>query len=1055
MIQSIIKRPILATVISIIIVILGMLGLLSLPITSYPDIAPPMVRVSANYPGANAEVVLKSVIAPLEEQINGVEGMTYMVSTGSNDGSATIQVYFELGYDADMAAVNVQNRVSQASSKLPSDVTSYGITTEKMQNTMLLMMSIFSESPDFDATFVENYARINIMPVLQRVSGVGRVNVFGSGDYSIKVWLDPDKMAALNLVPADIAAAIQEQNIEAAPGKFGQDSETAFEYTIRYKGKFVEPSEYENIVIKAFSDGRILKLKDVAKVELDAFDTSVYNSVEGNPAVTMGIYQMAGSNAKEVVDNIMVEMEKMKEDFPDGIDYFATYNTNNFLNASIHQVVKTMLEAFVLVFLVVLVFLQDFRSTIIPSVSALVAIIGTFFCLQMFGFSINMLTLFALVLAIGIVVDDAIVVVEAVHAKLEEKPNIRASEATSEAMSEITSAIVSISLVMSAVFIPVSFMGGPSGVFYTQFALTLASAVIISAINALTLSPVLCTVLVRRHNNEENGEKQSFTQRLSNAFNAAFDSMVERYGQLLSFFSRRKLIPVSILAIFAVVFVWLMGKTPTAFIPNEDQGIVMVDLTMPAGTSLDRTKKMMAEIDSICATVPEIQNRSVTAGYSLLSGTAGGAYGFMTMSLIDWKDREGVTIEDVIAELRQKTAYIKDGVVLFFVPPTVPGFGISSGFEMQLQDKTGGSSQRFYDVQQEFMAELTARPEINYVSSAFNVNFPQYQFDVNVDKCKMAGVAVSDVFNAMQAYYGSQIVSDFNRFTKYYRVVIQSAPEYRKDISSINSIQVRNSSGSMVPITTLVDFNRVYGPESLKRYNLFTAATITGEPAEGYSTGDAINAIRETAKNLPQGFGYDFSGMTREEVNSSGQQLLIFILCFIFVFLILSAQYNSYVLPWSVMLSLFIGMSGVFISINLFGIDNNIYVQVAMIMLIGLLSKNGILIVEYAKQRFEAGMSVKDAAISGAKARLRPILMTSFAFIFGLLPLCIESGAGAVGNHSIGIAAVGGMLIGTFFGVLVIPIMYIIFQNLDLITRGGKRSAHESEALEAATEDFK
>ena len=1054
MIQKIIKRPILATVISIIIVILGMLGLMSLPITSYPDIAPPMVRVSANYPGANAEVVLKSVIAPLEEQINGVEGMTYMVSTGGNDGSATIQVYFQLGYDADMAAVNVQNRVSQASSKLPSEVTSYGITTEKMQNTMLLMLSIFSDSPDFDATFVENYARINIMPVLQRVNGVGRVNVFGAGDYSIKVWLDPDKMAALNLVPSDIAAAIREQNIEAAPGKFGQNSETAFEYTIRYKGKFVEPSEYENIVIKAFSDGRILKLKDVAKVELDAFDTSVYNSSEGNPAVTMGIYQMAGSNAKEVVDNIMKEMEAMRADFPDGIDFFATYNTNNFLNAAIHQVVKTLLEAFVLVFLVVLVFLQDFKSTIIPSVSALVAIIGTFFCLQMFGFSINMLTLFALVLAIGIVVDDAIVVVEAVHAKLDEKPGLTATQATSEAMGEITSAIVSISLVMSAVFIPVSFMGGPSGVFYTQFALTLASSVIISAINALTLSPVLCTVLVRRHD-PGTGKKLSFSRRLSMSFNAAFESMTEKYGHVLAYFSKRKMIPVALLAVFAVIFVWLMGRTPTAFIPNEDQGIVMVDLTMPAGTSLDRTKKMLAEIDSICATVPEIKDRSATAGFSLLSSSSGGAYGFMTMSLVDWEDRKGVTIEDVIAELKQKTSYIKDGVVIFFTPPTVPGFGISAGFEMQLQDKSGATPQRFYEVQQEFMSELQARPEINYVTSAFNVNFPQYEFDVNVDKCKMAGVAISDVFNAMQAYYGSQIVSDFNRFTKYYRVAIQAAPEYRKDISSINSIQVRNSTGSMVPITTLVDFKRVYGPESLKRYNLFTAATLTGEPAEGYSTGDAINAIREVAQNLPQGFGYDFSGMTREEVNSSGQQMLIFVLCFVFVFLILSAQYNSYVLPWSVMLSLFIGMAGVFIAINMFGIDNNIYVQVAMIMLIGLLSKNGILIVEYAKQRFDAGMSVKDAAISGAKARLRPILMTSFAFIFGLLPLCIESGAGAVGNRSIGIAAVGGMLIGTLFGVFVIPTMYIIFQNLDLIMRGGKRTPHETEALEVATEDFK
>lgn len=1052
MIQKIIKRPVLATVISIVIVILGMLGLMSLPITSYPDIAPPMVKVSANYPGANAEVVLKSVIAPLEEQINGVEGMTYMVSTGSNDGSADINVYFELGYDPDMAAVNVQNRVSAASSKLPSTVTNYGITTEKMQNTMLLMVSIYSESPDFDRTFVENYARINIVPELQRVSGVGRVNVFGAGDYSIKVWMDPDKMATLNLMPSDVAAAIQEQNVEAAPGKFGKDSDTAFEYTIKYKGKFVEPSEYEDIVIKAFPDGRILKLKDVAKVELDAFDTSTYSTMNGYPAVSMAIYQMAGSNAKEVVDNLISTLNRLQEDFPEGIAWRAPYNTNLFLNASIDKVIHTLLEAFVLVFLVVLVFLQDLRSTIIPSISAVVALVGTFFCLQMFGFSINMLTLFALVLAIGIVVDDAIVVVEAVHAKLDTNPKMKASEATSEAMSEITSAIVSISLVMSAVFVPVSFMGGPSGVFYTQFALTLASAVIISAINALTLSPVMCAVLVRRH--EDHGKK-TFTQRLSESFNAAFDAFTDKYVGILRKFADRKIIPVAMLVIFAILFVWLMGRTPTAFIPNEDQGQIMADLSMPAGTSLDRTKKVMSEIDSIAGSIPQVKDRMSVSGTSLLSGAAGSSYGLMVFALTDWEEREGITCDDVIAELYKKTSHIKDGTIIFFVPPTVPGFGISSGFEMQLQDKTGGSNEKFYQVQQDFLAELSARPEISYATSAFNMNFPQYEFSVNVDKCKMAGVQVSDVFNALQAYLGSSIVSDFNRFTKYYRVVIQAAPDFRRDLVSINSIHVRNSSGTMVPVTTLVDFKRVYGPESLKRYNMFTATTVNGAPAEGYSTGDAINAIREVAKNLPQGFGYDFSGMTREEVNASGQQTLIFILCFVFVFLILSAQYNSYILPWSVMLSLVIGMAGVFIFINLFGVDDNIYVQVAMIMLLGLLAKNGILIVEFAKQRFEHGMSVKDAAIAGAKARLRPILMTSFAFIFGLLPLCVASGAGAVGNRAIGIAAAGGMFVGTMFGVLIIPIMYIIFQNLDLITRGGKRSAHEVEALEAATEDFK
>ncbi len=1027
MFKNILKKPVLATVISIVIVIVGFLGLFSLPITSYPDIAPPLVQVTATYPGANADVVLKSVVAPLEEQINGVEGMTYMVSSAGNDGSATIQVYFELGYDADMAAVNVQNRVSAASSKLPSAVTGYGVTTEKMQNTLLMMVSIYSENPEFDRLFVENYTRINIYPELQRVNGVGRVNVFGAGDYSIKVWLNPDKMKVLGLVPADIAAAIQEQNIEAAPGKFGQDSETSFEYTIKYKGKFIEPSQYENIVIKAFPDGRILRLRDVAEVELAAFNTSVSSTAEGHPGVTMGIYQMAGSNAKEVIDNLVSTLERVEEDFPEGMHWVAPYNTNIFLDASIHNVIKTLFEAFLLVFLVVLVFLQDIRSTIIPSISALVALIGAFFCLVLFGFSINMLTLFALVLAIGIVVDDAIVVVEAVHAKLGNgEHNVR--KATAGAMDEISSAIISISLVMSAVFVPVSFMSGPSGVFYQQFALTLAAAVILSAVNALTLSPVLCAVMIKH---KDGDGKKSFTRRLGDSFNAHFEALTDRYTRVLGYFSGKKIIPVLGLAAFGIIAAVLMKTTPSAFIPNEDQGIMMVDLTMPAGTSLDRTEKVLEQIDSIAATIPQIKERMVVAGSSLINNTNGSSYGLMVMSLVDWEEREGITVADIIRQLTARTQSIRDGKILFFVPPTVPGFGISSGFEFQLQDKTGGSTEKFYQVQQEFLAELMQRPEIQYATSAFNINFPQYEFDVNVNRCKLAEVAVSDVFNTLQAYYGSMIVSDFNRFTKYYRVVLQAAPEYRRDLKSINSIFVRNAQGGMVPVSTLVDFKRVYGPESLKRYNLFTASTITGAPAAGYSTGDAITAIRETAANLPTGYGYDFSGMTREEIASGGQQGFIFLLCFIFVYLILAAQYNSYILPWSIMVSLLIGIAGVFIFINIFGIDNNIYVQVAMIMLIGLLAKNGILIVEYARQRRQNGMSIRDAAIDGAKARLRPILMTSFAFILGLLPLCIEAGAGAVGNRSIGIAAVGGMLIGTLFGVFIIPILYIIFQSFD------------------------
>lgn len=1025
------KRPVLSTVISILIVILGVLGLVSLPITSYPNIASPMVQVTAQYPGANAEVVLKSVIAPLEEQINGVEGMTYISSSAGNDGSATIKVYFKLGTNPDMAAVNVQNRVSAASSKLPSAVTSYGVTTEKMQNTILLMLAVYSDNPDFDQTFVENYVRINVLPELQRVNGVGRLNVFGAGDYAIRIWLDPDKMSQLNLMPSDITAALQEQNIEAAPGKFGENSDNvAFEYTIKYKGKFTEPSQYEDIVLKAFPDGRILKLKDVARVELGSFNYSVKNSVAGKPSISMAAFQMAGSNAQVVVKDLLGKMEELSEDFPEGMTWIAPYNTNKFLDASIHHVLKTLFEAFILVFLVVFVFLQDLKSTIIPSISALVALIGTMFTLVLFGFTINMLTLFALVLAIGIVVDDAIVVVEAVHAKLQEGYT-SAYEATESAMGEIQGAIISISLVMSAVFIPVSFMTGSTGVFYQQFALTLACSVILSAINALTLSPVMCAIFIKPHHHEGQ-EKISFGKRLANSFNAAFDTMTNKYGNVLSLFAKKKIIPVSILAAFGIIAVVLMKNTPTGFIPNEDQGIIMVDLTMPAGTSLERTNEVLSEIDSICGTEPLIVDRMSVAGSSLMNDAIGSSYGLLVMSMKDWEEREGITVKDVIGNLTRKVSHIRDGKIIFFVPPTVPGFGISSGFEMQLQDKSGGSIGKFYEVQQNYIQKLTEREEIQYASSSFNINFPQYEFDVNVDKCKLAGVRVSDVFSTLQAYYGSSIVSDFNRFNKYYRVLIQAAPENRENLISINAVKVRNSSGEMVPISTLVDFRRVYGPELLNRYNLYTATAITGSPAPGYSTGDAIQAIREVAQEeLPTGYGYDFSGITREEIESSGQQGIIFLLCFIFVFLILSAQYESYIIPWSVLISLLIGVAGVYIFINIFGIESNIYVQVALIMLIGLLAKNGILIVEFAKQRYDSGIPVVEAAISGAKARLRPILMTSFAFIFGLIPLCTSSGAGAVGNVSIGIAAVGGMFIGTLFGVFIIPIMYIIFQNLD------------------------
>lgn len=1029
MFKNILDKPVLATVISIVIVILGVLGLMSLPISSYPEMAPPMVSVSTNYTGANAENVLKSVIAPIEEKINGVEGMTYMESTAGNDGSANIKVYFELGYDPDIAAVNVQNRVSSATSSLPSDVVNYGVTTEKQLNSLLLMVTIYSKDESYDNTFMENFAKINVLPEIQRVNGVGRVQVYGMGDYSIRVWLDPEKMSTFNLMPSDIAAAIREQNVEAAPGSFGEESDTApFNYVIRYKGKFTTPEEYANIVVKAYPDGRMLRIKDVAKVELGQFNYGMSSQGNGYPGILMAVYQMAGSNAKDVIDNIILKLDELqKTTFPNGIEWTDPYNTNVFLNASIHEVIKTLLEAFLLVLIVVLVFLQDIKSTIIPMISASVAIIGTFFCLKMFGFTINMLTLFALVLSIGIVVDDAIVVVEAVHAKLgagESDPR----KASREAMSEISGAIVSISLVMSAVFIPVSFMGGTTGVFYKQFALTLASSVILSAINALTLSPVLCAVMIKPH---ATGHEAGFFRRCGNAFNAAFDKMVEKYGNVLSFFSRKKIIPVGILVVSAVGLVYLMKTTPTGFIPNEDQGIMLVDVKMPIGTSKQRTEKIMHELDSIAMEMDVLEKRANCIGAGLLSDAGGGSHAMMIFGLKDWEERPGEDVNKVCKEFAARTQYLRDATITPFTPPTVNGFGMNTGFQMQLQDKSGGSLERFVEVKDNFLKELNARPEIKYAMTDFDLSLPQYEFEVDVDKCKQIGVSVSDVFSAMQAYYGGSFVSDFNRFTKYYRVMIKAEPRFRENLNSINGIKVRNNQGNMVPLTTVTTFKRIYGPESLKRYNLFTAATINGAMNAGYSTGDAIAAIREVGANLPTGYGFDFSGMTREEATASGSQGLIFLLCFIFVYLILSAQYESYILPWAVLIALVIGMCGVYLTINIVGLEANIYVQVALIMLIGLLAKNGILIVEFAKQRHEQGLGIHEAAILGAKARLRPILMTSFAFILGLVPLCTASGAGALGNMSIGFAAVGGMLVGTAFGVFVIPITYIIFQSLD------------------------
>ncbi len=1031
MFQKFIDRPVLSTVISIIISILGILGLTSLPLEEYPEIAPPTVQVSATYTGANAETVLNSVVVPLEEQINGVEGMTYMTSTASNDGAANISVYFKLGTNPDIAAVNVQNRVARANNVLPAAVVNTGVITQKSQNSALLFFSLFSDNEDYDATFVENYARINIVPKLQRIEGVGNVSVFGSKDYSMRIWLKPEKMAAFQLMPSDIQSALREQNLEAATGKIGENADGVFEYVLKYKGRLSEASSYENIIIKTQDNGQFLRLKDVAEVELGAFNYGTINEGMGKPGTAVGIFQTSGSNANDIIDQIQIILKESKKDFPKGLDYVIPYNTKDFLDASIDHVVQTLIEAFLLVFIVVFLFLQDFRSTLIPAIAVPVAIIGTFFFLQLFGYSINMLTLFAMILAIGIVVDDAIVVVEAVHAKMEEGAS-DARKATKSAMTEISGAIISITLVMAAVFIPVSFIQGSSGVFYQQFGITLAIAILISAVNALTLSPALAALFLKPHDHSEE-HKKGFSKRFFSAFNSGFDAMTNKYVGSVKFLINKKWLTVLLLIVFTAIAALLFKNTPSGFIPNEDKGIIFADITLPPGTTLEKTQETVKKMDSIYASMGIIKSRMNIAGRSLLNNVYGGSYGFSVIKLQDFEDRkdDSQSLNATIGALFAKAATIKDAKILFFAPPSVRGFGNSAGFELNLQSKDADDWQTVSNTTNEFLAALNARPEVQYAITQFNPNFPQYELEVDVEKTKTAGLEVTDVLNAMSGYYGGLYTTDFNRFGKQYRVMIQAKPEDRADESSINSIFVTNNNGESVSISQFVTLKKIYGPEVVSRFNLLSSVKINGALNPGYSTGDAIKAIEEvTSQVLPTNYTYEYSGLTKEENSAGNQTVLIFILSLVFVYFLLSAQYESYLLPFSILLSLPIGIAGAIGFINLTGLENNIYFQIALIMLIGLLSKNAILIVEFALQRRRHGMSIIDSAIDGAKARLRPILMTSFAFIFGLLPLALSTGIGAIGNRSIGMSAVGGMLIGTIFGVFLIPAFYVIFQSL-------------------------
>ena len=1105
--DNFINRPVLSTVISVVIVILGVLGLISLPITQYPTIAPPTVQVSTTYQGANAQTVLNSVIAPLEEQINGVENMDYMSSNATNTGAATIDITFKQGTDPDMAAVNVQNRVSKAQGLLPAEVTRVGVITQKRQTSMLIVFSIVDQSDKYEPAFIENYAKINIIPQIQRVKGVGDAMVMGA-DYSMRIWLNPERMAEYHLVPADISAILAEQNIEAAPGSIGERENQTFQYTLRYKGRLQEASEFENLVIRSNPDGTLLRLKDVARVELGRVTYGFAGKVNGHSSVSCIVMQTAGSNATQIIQDIEALLKDCEKDLPEGLAINVAQNANDFLFASIHEVIKTLIEAFILVFLVVFIFLQDFRSTLIPAVAIPVALVGTFFVLYLIGFSLNLLTLSAMVLAIAIVVDDAIVVVEGVHAKLDQGYT-SSRKASIDAMRELGGAIVSITLVMMAVFIPVSFMSGTSGAFYRQFGLTMAISIGFSALNALTLSPALCAILLKPHKTESTlGERMGeamtvaresmykryiesvgkllkpgitlllalvavlgmifgafstehpvilsvfivisilsviglSTKKFQQSFNNSYENILKRYKKFVLVFIQRPLLTLAIVVLSIVGLLFSMNNTPTALVPSEDTGTIMGVVTMPPGTSQDATEKMLMQVDSLVRSVPAVQSSTLISGYSFIGGQ-GPSYGSFIVKLKHWDERslkESSTVVFANLYLRSRDVF-KDAQVLFFQPPMITGYGVTNGFTFNLQDRTGGDLNKFYEVAQNFLAELVKRPEIEAAQTTFNPNFPQYLIDIDAAKCKRAGISPSDILSTLQGYYGGLYSSNFNRFGKMYRVMIQGEPSQRTNFESLYKVKVRNGS-EMAPITEFITITPTYGPDNINRFNMYTSLAVNGNPASGYTSGQALQAINEVAaQHLPQGYSFEFSNTSREENSSSGSTTaVVFILCFVFIYLLLSAQYESYILPLAVLLSVPFGLAGSFLFLHLMGLvnnvlpifsaaQNNIYVQIALIMLIGLLAKNAILIVEFALDRRKMGMSISWAAVLGAGARLRPILMTSLAMIIGLLPLMFSFGVGANANRSLGTAAIGGMLIGMIFQIFIVPALFVIFQSI-------------------------
>lgn len=1030
--QKFIDRPILSMVISVVILVAGLIGLYALSVEQYPDIAPPTIRVSTTYSGANAEAVQKSVIVPLEEAINGVENMTYMTSTASNTGSAEITVYFKQGTDPDMAAVNVQNKVSTATSLLPAEVTKVGVTTMKRQSSMLMIFGLYSPKGTYDETFLTNYLNINVKPQLQRISGVGEVNVMG-GDYAMRIWLKPDVMAQYELEPADVEAALSSQNIEASIGSIGEDSKNVYQYTLKYRGRLEKEKEFENIVIKAFDDGRVVRLSDIAKVELGSQSYTYTGSVNGSPGTTCMINQTAGTNANEIITSINKYLEELKETLPEDVEVVELMSTKNFLDASINEVIKTLIEAIILVVLVVYVFLQNPRSTLIPTISIFVSLIGTFAALYVAGFSINLLTLFALVLAIGTIVDDAIIVVEAVQTRFDE--GYRSPyKAAVDAMNGISSAIVTSTLVFMAVFVPVSFMGGTSGIFYTQFGVTMAVAVGISAINALTLSPALCALILRPNEEIIEGRKPGFSTRFRMAFDSSFRRIVQKYKSGVKFFVKRKWVAWASLGFVVVLLFYLMSTTKTGLVPSEDTGSIFVSLDAPAGSTLAETAEIMGQVEKELKDIPQIENFNKVAGFGMGSGS-GSSHGMFIVKLKHWDERKGdeSSVDAISNEIYRRTAHIKNATIFVFSPPMISGYGTGNSFELYIQDRSGKGIDALSKVTDDFLAELNKRPEIKMAYTSFSSKFPQYRVDIDEAQCQRAGITTQGVINTLSGYFGSIYASNFNRFTKLYRVIIQAPSDSRNSMQSLDNIYVKTT-GGMAPVSQFVKLSKTYGSESLTRFNLFSAINVQGMPADGYSSGDVINAVTEVAaRTLPTGYGYEYSGMTREEAQMAGSHdtVIIYCICVLFIYLILCALYESLFVPMAVIMSVPFGLAGSFLFARMWGLENNIYLQTGLIMLIGLLSKTAILVTEYATERRKSGMTLTQAAMSAAAVRLRPILMTALTMVFGMLPLMFASGVGANGNRSLGVGVVGGMVIGTVALLFVTPAYFIVFQYVE------------------------